>query len=76
VQVNRDFIDLSSAFSAQAVDYLVVGAHALPAHGHVRATSANKKGSGQLQDLAEVERLEEEHAEDRRHREHERKQRK
>jgi hypothetical protein len=36
--VNRDFSDLLSAFNARGVDYLVVGAHALAAHGHVRAT--------------------------------------
>src|SRR5262245_26737223 len=36
--MNRDFKDLLSAFSAQGVEYLVVGAHALAAHGHVRAT--------------------------------------
>jgi len=36
--VNPDFRDLLSAFNAHRVDYLVVGAHALAAHGHVRAT--------------------------------------
>jgi hypothetical protein len=36
--VNRDFRDLLSAFNAAGVEYLVVGAHALAAHGHVRAT--------------------------------------
>jgi hypothetical protein len=36
--VNRDWIELLAEFNAQAVDYLVVGAHALAAHGHVRAT--------------------------------------
>jgi hypothetical protein len=36
--VNRDFKDLLSAFTAQGVEFLVVGAHALAAHGHVRAT--------------------------------------
>ena len=36
--MNRDLIDLLAAFNAQGVDYLVVGAHALAAHGHVRAT--------------------------------------
>ena len=35
---NRDFKDLLSAFNAGGVEYLVVGAHALAAHGHVRAT--------------------------------------
>lgn len=36
--MNPDFRDLLSAFNAQDVEYLVVGAHALAAHGHVRAT--------------------------------------
>jgi len=36
--VNRDFNDLLAAFNAHAVEYLLVGAHALAAHGHVRAT--------------------------------------
>jgi hypothetical protein len=36
--MNRDFRDLLSAFNARGVEYVVVGAHALAAHGHVRAT--------------------------------------
>ncbi len=36
--MSRDFKDLLSEFSAHGVEYLVVGAHALAAHGHVRAT--------------------------------------
>src|SRR5262249_12414892 len=36
--VNRDFRDLLAEFNGQGVEYLVVGAHALAAHGHVRAT--------------------------------------
>jgi hypothetical protein len=36
--VSPDFKDLLSTFNAHRVDYLVVGAHALAAHGHVRAT--------------------------------------
>jgi hypothetical protein len=36
--MNPDFKDLLSVFSAQGVEHLVVGAHALAAHGHVRAT--------------------------------------
>ncbi len=36
--MNRDFIELLAAFNAHTVEYLVVGAHALAAHGHVRAT--------------------------------------
>ncbi|MGE3167166.1 MAG: hypothetical protein AB7O52_19845 [Planctomycetota bacterium] len=36
--MHSDFRDLLSAFNAHDVEYLVVGAHALAAHGHVRAT--------------------------------------
>ena len=36
--VNPDYRDLLAAFNAHGVEYLVVGAHALAAHGHVRAT--------------------------------------
>ena len=35
---NQDFRDLLSEFNAHGVEFLVVGAHALAAHGHVRAT--------------------------------------
>ena len=36
--VSPDFKELLLAFNAHDVEYLVVGAHALAAHGHVRAT--------------------------------------
>lgn len=36
--MNPDFKDLLREFNEQGVEYLVVGAHALAAHGHVRAT--------------------------------------
>jgi|SRR5437870_3550264 len=36
--MNSDLIDLLREFNAQNVEYLVVGAHALAAYGHVRAT--------------------------------------
>jgi len=36
--MNPDFRDLLAAFNARGVDFLVVGAHALAAHGLVRAT--------------------------------------
>jgi len=36
--MNPDFRDLLAAFNAEGVEYLIVGAHALAAHGHVRAT--------------------------------------
>jgi hypothetical protein len=36
--VNPDFRDLLAEFNAQGVEFLIVGAHALAAHGFVRAT--------------------------------------
>jgi hypothetical protein len=36
--VYPDFKELLLAFNAHSVEYLIVGAHALAAHGHVRAT--------------------------------------
>jgi hypothetical protein len=36
--MNRDFRDLLAEFNAHGVEYLIVGAHALAAHGHIRAT--------------------------------------
>ena len=36
--MNRDFNDMLSALSAGGVEFLVVGAHALAAHGRPRAT--------------------------------------
>jgi len=36
--LNRDYRDLFTALNANGVEFLVVGAHALAAHGHVRAT--------------------------------------
>jgi hypothetical protein len=36
--LNPDFRDLLSIFNDHGVEFLVVGAHAVAAHGHVRAT--------------------------------------
>jgi nucleotidyltransferase DUF2204 len=36
--MSRDFRDLIAEFNARNVEFLVVGSHALAAHGHVRAT--------------------------------------
>lgn len=36
--MNRDFAEMLSALSAAGADYLIVGAHALAAHGRPRAT--------------------------------------
>jgi len=36
--MNRDFVEMLSALSAAGAEYLIVGAHALAAHGLPRAT--------------------------------------
>ena len=36
--LNDDYRDILSAFTDAGVEYLLVGAHALAAHGHPRAT--------------------------------------
>ena len=36
--MNQDFRDLLAEFNAKQVEYLLVGGHALAAHGLVRAT--------------------------------------
>jgi hypothetical protein len=36
--MNRDFVEMLSALCAAGVDFLIVGAHALAAHGAPRAT--------------------------------------
>lgn len=36
--MNRDFVEMLSALSAAGAEYLVVGAHAVAAHGRPRAT--------------------------------------
>ncbi len=38
--LNPDFKDMLSVFSEERVEYMVVGAYALAAHGFVRATGA------------------------------------
>lgn len=38
MRVNSDFRDLFAALNDAEAEYLIVGAHALAAHGHVRAT--------------------------------------
>ena len=36
--MNRDFVEMLRALSDAGVEFLVVGAHAVAAHGFVRAT--------------------------------------
>jgi hypothetical protein len=43
--MNRDFREMLSELSAAGVEYLVVGAHALAAHGHVRATKGDQSAT-------------------------------
>ena len=37
--MNSDYRDLIAEFNAHGVEFIIVGAHALAAHGHVRATN-------------------------------------
>jgi len=46
--LNKDFVEMLSALSEAGADHLVVGAHALAAHGLPRAT-------GDLADVAWME---------------------
>jgi len=41
--MNQDFRDLLAEFNARQIEFLLVGAHALAAHGHIRATQALKR---------------------------------
>jgi len=36
--MNPHFVEILKAFRDEGVEHLVIGAHALAAHGHVRAT--------------------------------------
>jgi hypothetical protein len=58
--MNQDFRDLLAEFNAAGVEFLVVGAHALAAHGLVRATKDldNKRAAAREQDLLDVKWLE------------------
>ena len=55
--LNPDFRDMLSACIAEDVEFLVVGAYALAAHGLAELVS-NKRASGRPQDLADVARIE------------------
>lgn len=50
--MNRDFAEMLCALSDAGADFLIVGAHALAAHGKPRATGRPKD----LADLADLER--------------------
>lgn len=50
--MSPDFRDLLSAFNAQSVEFLVVGAHALAAHGYVRATGDLERITARFVDIA------------------------
>ena len=43
--MNPDLKNLLSEFNARGVEYLVVGAYTLAAHGHIRATGDLDSGS-------------------------------
>ena len=56
--MNRDFAEMLAALSAAGAEYLLVGAHALAAHGVVRATGDLDVWIRRLRDLADAEELE------------------
>jgi hypothetical protein len=44
--LNEDFADMLEALAEARVEFIVVGAHALAAHGYPRATGARECCSG------------------------------
>ena len=72
--LNKDYKDMSQALLDERVEFLLVGAYALAAHGYPRATVGiggldipipslddlvrNKRATGRTKDLADVEALE------------------
>lgn len=59
---HEDFVDLVACLNAEGCDFLVVGAHALAAHGSPRATGdldVLVRASGRPKDLADAAVLEE-----------------
>ncbi len=53
--MNRDFVEMLSELSGAGAEFLVIGAHALAAHGIPRATGdVNKRASGRPKDLADL----------------------
>lgn len=70
--MNQDFVDLLQAFVEADVRFMVVGAYALAVHGRPRSTGdgevavaviglsafiKNKRATGRLKDLADIEGL-------------------
>jgi hypothetical protein len=68
--MNPHFVGILKLFHDEDVEFLVIGAHALAAHGHVRATldiglwvrptadmRTAKRAAGRLKDLADLEEL-------------------
>ena len=56
--LNRDFKEFAASLNARGVDYPVVGGYALAAQGQLEDFKANKRASGRLKDLADLEALE------------------
>ncbi len=66
--MNRDFVEMLSALVEARARFLIVGAHALAAHGVPRATGdldgktefvKNKRAVGRPKDLSDLDLLEE-----------------
>lgn len=59
--LNPDFKDMLSAFIDAEIEFLLVRAYVMAAHGYPRATGdliQNKRSTGRTKDLADAEQLE------------------
>jgi hypothetical protein len=60
MKLNKDLKEFLCALNAAEVRYLITGGFAVAAHGHPRYTKdleKNKRASGRLQDLADLQKL-------------------
>jgi len=63
--MNPHFVEMLRVLRDEGVEHLVIGAHALAAHGYVRATldidiwvrPSAENAAGRLKDLADLEEL-------------------
>jgi len=59
--LNQDFKEFIQLLNENKVKYLIIGGYSVAIHGHPRYTlehlRQNKKASGRLQDLADLENL-------------------
>ncbi len=54
---NKDFREFVESLNSNKVKYLIVGGNIIGFHGRLENLKKNKKTSGQLQDLADLEKI-------------------